>query len=297
MPESLPDALKLWQKAPDGTRLILGATDILPWAREGRAGDVRLPAVIDLSRVRELSGFKVTGEHVQMGANTVFQEFLTNDTLKTHLPCMPYCAVWFADDQIREQATLTGNVVNASPAADGTPPLLAMNGQVEIARLENGSTIRRAVDVGHFVAGPGQVDLKPGEIVTSIVCDSLKGYGGSFQKVGQRRSLVISTVCAAACVKLDASGTAIVDLRLALGGIGPVPVRLNEIENFLRGRSVSSVCSMDDWALPEDLVASRTRREYRRSVSKAFVRTAIEDAVADFRKLEVGASQLETGYA
>src|SRR5690606_40303130 len=70
---------------------------------------------------------------------TLFRsQFLTDEVLREHLPCMPYCAVWFADDQIREQATLAGNVVNASPAADGTPPLLAMDGEIEIARLAQG---------------------------------------------------------------------------------------------------------------------------------------------------------------
>src|SRR5690606_41721516 len=76
---------------------------------------------------------------------TLFRsQFLTDEVLREHLPCMPYCAVWFADDQIREQATLAGNVVNASPAADGTPPLLAMDGEIEIARLAQGSIERRS---------------------------------------------------------------------------------------------------------------------------------------------------------
>ena len=297
MPETLPEALEIWRAAPTGSRLVSGATDILPWAREGRAGDVRVPVMIDLSRVRELSGCEIAGGRVRIGANTVFQRFLTDANLKMHLPCMPYCAVWFADDQIREQATLVGNIVNASPAADGTPPLLAMNGRVEIARLENGSPIRRIVEVGDFVTGPGRVDLGPGEIVTAVMCDSLKGYGGSFQKVGQRRSLVISTVCAAACVKLDASGAIIEDLRLALGGIGPVPVRLTEIENSLVGQRVSSWQSTDACALPDDLIASRTRREYRSSVSRAFVKAAIGDAVADVGLHTTTVLQMESDYA
>ena len=117
---------------------MAGATDILPWAREGRAGDVHLPAMIDLSRVPELDGYTVKDGRIRLGANIVYQQFLTDEKLRALLPCMPYCAVWFADDQIRQQATLAGNLVNASPAADGTPPMLALNGEMEIARLQGG---------------------------------------------------------------------------------------------------------------------------------------------------------------
>ena len=62
---------------------------------------------------------------MRLGANVVYQQFLTDEKLRALMPCMPYCAIWFADDQIRQQATLAGNIVNASPAADGTPPIFA----------------------------------------------------------------------------------------------------------------------------------------------------------------------------
>ncbi len=281
MPTSLADALAMWQDAPEGTRLVAGATDILPWAREGRAGDVHLPVMIDLSRVPELDGYAIENGRIRLGANIVYQQFLTDETLRALLPCMPYCSIWFADDQIREQATLAGNIVNASPAADGTPPILAMNGEIEVARLEGGDIVRRTVAVGDFVKGPGATDLQPGEIVTAVTCDTLEGYGGSFQKVGQRRSLVISSVCAVACVKLNEADGTVADLRLALGGISPVPLRLSKLEQMLTGKRLTREMIKQAARLPADLVASRTRREYRRVVVRGFVEAAIEDALAD----------------
>lgn len=281
MPTSLADALGLWQTAPEGTQLVAGATDILPWAREGRAGDVHLPAMIDLSRVPELDGYTVDGGRIRLGANVVYQQFLTDEKLRTLLPCMPYCSIWFADDQIREQATLAGNIVNASPAADGTPPILALNGELEIARLEDGDIARRTITIGDFIKGPGTTDLKPGEIVTAVICDTLEGYGGSFQKVGQRRSLVISSVCAVACVKLNEDDGTVADIRLALGGISPVPLRLTKTEQMLTGKRLTREMIVEAARQPADLVASRTRREYRRVVVRGFVEAAIEDALAD----------------
>ncbi len=280
-PATLGEALALLRDGPEGARVVAGATDLLPWAREGRAGDVRLPMAVDISRVAELRGHEVRGGRVRVGAGVTMQEFIEDGRLAAHLPCMPQCAVWFADDQIRRQATLAGNIVNASPAADATPPMLAMDAEVEVARLESGRVRRRAAPLSAFVTGPGQVDLRPGEILAAVTCDSLAGYGGSFQKVGQRRSLVISTVCAAACVRLGADGRTIDDARLALGGIGPVPVRLDDVEDALRGRECAPAAAREAAALVSGRIASRTRREYRRSVAQDFVEAAVLEAARD----------------
>jgi xanthine dehydrogenase FAD-binding subunit len=191
---------------------------------------------------------------------------------------MPRCAVWFADDQIRESATVGGNIVNASPAADCIPPLLAHNAVVEVASQSPGGVATRKVPLGEFIVGPGKTLLEPDELVTAIECDALPGYGGSFEKVGHRRSLVISLVCLAAVVKLDASRKAIDDVRLAIGGIGPVPSRLADVEALLRG-PVSTDRLQQAAEIPVSLVASRTRQEYRREVVRGFMLRGLADAI------------------
>lgn len=296
MPKTLAEALALWQGAPEGSRLIAGATDILPWAREGRAGDVEIDTLIDVSRVVELSGYQQIGGRIRLGANVVWQDFLTDPVLAGSLPCMAFCSVWFADDQIRQQATLAGNLVNASPAADGTPPVIALNGDIEIARLDGDTVVTRTMPVADFISGPGRTDLKPGEIVVAVTVDALPGYGGSFQKVGQRRSLVISSVCCAAVVKTDPSGKAFEDVRLALGGVGPKPMRLTETEAMLRGKAISDELIELACDGPVELVASRTRVDYRRSVVRGFVRAAIENALAHAAQ-SAGPQEKETANA
>lgn len=269
----------LWQSAPSGSRVVAGATDLLPWAREGRAGDVHLPSMVDLSRVAELGGYQLEGNKLRLGANVVYQQFLTDKTLQEHLPSMPFCAVWFADDQIREQATLVGNLVNASPAADGTPPMLLHDATLEIAALSNGSVATRSITLKDFIQGPGKTDLQPNEIVTAVTVDSLRGYGGSFQKVGQRRSLVISVVCAAASIKLDPTSQIVEDLRLSIGGVGPVPIRLHDVEDHLRGKVITLESLKGISSLPMERVASRTRQAYRRTVVQGFVEAAVLEAI------------------
>ncbi len=297
MPATLSEAFELLCNAPEGSCLIAGATDILPWAREGRAGDVHIPELIDLTRIDELSGYDIANGRVRLGANVVYQQFLTDDTLRRHLPCMPFCAVWFADDQIREQATLAGNLVNASPAADGTPPVIAMNGEVEIARMEGAAITRRTAPIAEFIKGPGKTDLQPDEIVTAVICDSLEGYGGAFEKVGQRRSLVISSVCAAALVKIDPAKEIFEDVRLALGGIGPVPMRLTDVEEQLKGQPITRELIAEVSEAPQARVASRSRVEYRRNVVRGFVEAALEDALIDCGVMLPGAELAEIPHA
>ena len=293
MPTNLQDALKLWSEAPQGSRLVSGATDILPWAREGRAGDVHIPSFIDVTRVAEFKGHSIAHGRVRLGANTVYQDFLTERVLKQLLPCMPYCAIWFADDQIREQATLAGNLANGSPVADGTPAVAALNGVVELARLEDGEIKTRQFTVSDFILGPGQTVLQAGEIITSISLDALAGYGGSFQKVGQRRSLVISVACCAALVKADITGRYFDDVRLALGGVGPRPIRLNAVESLLRGEKISRRTIHDVAQLAADEVASRSRQEYRRSVVIGFVKAGIEEALENQSDVDVKFEDME----
>lgn len=252
-------------------RIVAGCTDTLPWAREGRAGDVEIPVLIDVSRISELGEWRVDDRRVRLGAATPIQRFLDDPKLARALPSMPRCAVWFADDQIRAQATIGGNIVNASPAADATPCLIAHEAEVELAKNAGGTIVRRRMKLEQFVTGPNRTDLADGELLVALECDALPGYGGSFEKVGHRRSLVISLVCLAVLVKLDAQGRQFEDVRMAIAGIGPKPVRLAHVEQFLCGGPLSADRLEQAADMPVALVASRTRQEYRREVVRGFM--------------------------
>lgn len=281
MPKSLEEAFDLLDGHGDGCRIVAGATDVLPWARDGRAGDVHYPAVIDVSRVAELSGVAVQDGRVRMGGNVTFQSFLGDPVLRDAVPIMRHVAVWFADDQIRELATLAGNIINASPAADGTPPMIALNGTVTLESRRRGKRHAREMAVADFVTGPAATRLEPGEILTAIECDAIPDYGTAFEKVGHRRSLVISTVCVAALVNLTEDQSRFRDVRLALAAVGPVPVRLTEAEAYLKDRPVSPEVIREAALLPLKYVQSRTRREYRREVLVNFLERALIDALAE----------------
>lgn len=279
-------------------RLIAGATDILPWAREGRAGDVHIPVLIDIAGIPELNVREVSSDTVRLGGATRFQRFLDDKNLSRALPSMPFCAVWFADDQIRESATIGGNLVNASPAADGTPALLAHDARVTLASRKDGKIQSRTMPLSEFLIGPSKTMLEPGEILVEVACPALPKHGGAFEKVGHRRSLVISTVCVAALTEIDASGDRFADVRLAVAGIGPTPCRMSAIEVELKGKAISASLLEDAAGAAGDLVASRTRQDYRREVVRGFVlRALINAAQRAGASDKLIAPELEAKYA
>jgi xanthine dehydrogenase FAD-binding subunit len=296
-PRSLDEAFDAIEHNSGRYRIVAGTTDTYPWAREGRAGDVHIPVLIDVTKIPELNALAVTDRRVRLGAATPMQRFLDDPALVRALPCMPRCAVWFADDQIRAQATIGGNVVNASPAADGTPCLLAHNAAVEIASRRNGNIVTRTVPLHEFVLGPNRTALAPDEILVAIDCDALPDYGGSFEKVGHRRSLVISLVCLAVLVRLSPDRRSIADVRLAVGGIGPLPRRLTEVEKFLRGSAIGGDKISAAADMPVGLVASRTRQEYRREVVRGFMLRGLINAVRRAGGEVKDMPELEADYA
>jgi len=277
-PGSLDEAFAAMESHRGEYRIVAGATDTMPWAREGRAGDVHVPVLIDITRIPELHEKTLDERRIRLGAATPIQRFLDDPALGRALPAMPHCAVWFADDQIREQATIGGNIVNASPAADATPCLIAHEADVELAARRNGQITRRRMKLAEFVRGRGQTALAEGELLVAVECDALAGHGGSFEKVGHRRSLVISIVCLAVLVKLDAAGRQFEDVRLAIGGIAPVPLRLTEVEDVLRAGALSAERLERAAEMPVTLVASRTRQEYRRDVVRGFMMRGLINA-------------------
>jgi CO/xanthine dehydrogenase FAD-binding subunit len=260
--------------------LIAGGTDILPWARQGRAGDVHLDTLIDISSLTELRGVALREGTLQVGAATPIADFIRDPLLREHAPVLSRCAVWFADDQIRAQATVGGNLINASPAGDSQPALLLHDCRVTLSTLQNHQLIERQMPLADFILGPSRTACQPDEVLVKIEMDSLKGYGCAFEKVGHRRSLVISTVCLAVAVKVNWSSKKIQDFRLAIGAVGPVPTRITEIEKFLVGKEPDAKLLRDAAQMVAEHVQSRSRQEYRREVLVNFAERGAVEALS-----------------
>jgi CO/xanthine dehydrogenase FAD-binding subunit len=238
IPKSLDEYFNLLTEVKD-YRIVAGCTDVLPWAREGRAGNVFIKNIIDITNIKELNIFEIHKDKIKISATTTFQKLFTDPQIRKDIKILPQVSVWFADDQIREQATIGGNIVNASPAGDGSPAFLTLNAEAIIMGRKDKNIYERKVSLDKFILGRNKVDLQGNEILAALEMDNTKGYGASFEKVGHRRSLVISTVCVSCVARTDSSGKLFDDVRVAVAGVREIPCRLEKTEKFLQGKEIN----------------------------------------------------------
>jgi carbon-monoxide dehydrogenase medium subunit len=214
-PESLDDLLSLVRTHPDA-RLLAGGTDLLVRLRKGSG----FPhVVIDVKRVSALrADVTLVGGGVRIGARTVITDIIDSKLLREHFPALVEAGLVVGSVQIRNRATLVGNICNASPAADTAPPLLVYDAVVNVI----GTTGSRALPLEQFFAGPGRNTLAPGELVESVDLPLPKQRTGSaFGRLTRRRGVDLAIVNLS-CVARESG-----DVRFAFGAVGPRPFAVN----------------------------------------------------------------------
>ena len=280
IPKSLDEYFNLLTEVKD-YRIVAGCTDVLPWAREGRAGNVFIKNIIDITNIKELNIFEIHKDKIKISATTTFQKLFIDPQIRKDIKILPQVSVWFADDQIREQATIGGNIVNASPAGDGSPAFLTLNAEAIIMGRKDKNIYERKVSLDKFILGRNKVDLQGNEILAALEMDNTKGYGASFEKVGHRRSLVISTVCVSCVARTDSSGKLFDDVRIAVAGVREIPCRLEKTEQFLQGKEITEQNILQASVLDLDVINARSRLEYRKEVLQNFIIRAIIKSVSE----------------
>ena len=229
-PKSLTEALDILDRYD--SLIVAGGTDFFPSLIRGRA----LNRIVDLTGIKDLKGIAPSKSGWRIGAATSWTE-IVNTPLPHCFDGLKAAAREVGSIQIQNSGTIAGNLCNASPAADGVPPLLALDARVEITSA-NGN---RTLALSDFVLGPRKVDLRQGELVTAIFVPALpETAGGSFQKLGSRKFMVISIAMVAAVVVVDGNG-AIDYIRIAAGSCSPVARRLPRLEAALSGLSANQV--------------------------------------------------------
>lgn len=269
-PTLLGDALSLL-KNPD-VSVIAGGTDWYPLR-----GDTPLTMpVLDITRVDGLRGITKDQQGWRIGATTRWSDVARAD-LPNCFDGLRAAAREIGSVQIQNAGTVAGNLCNASPAADGVPPLLALNAQVE---LTSGRGVR-CLDLKDFIQGARRVALCPDELMTAVlVPDHAEGTQSSFLKIGSRKYLVISIAMVA--VVLDVEGGHIQAARIAVGACSAVAQRLPELESALVGRSAKNLPEITPKFLSSLLPISDVRgsAQYRLEVAAELCRRAILRALA-----------------
>ena len=275
-PDRLDDALAILAAEP---RLVVaGGTDVYP-AFASRPID---RPVLDVTALPALRGVADDGDAWRIPALTTWTD-VAEAELPPELDGLRAAARTIGGRQIQNAGTICGNVVNASPAADGLPNLLALDALVEIASAAG----VRVVPVGEFVLGNRRTDLGSGELVTGLrlpkVTGAVDGVARStFLKLGSRAYLVISIVAVATVLVVDRG--IVVDARVAVGASSPVARRLRGLERELRGRragpSLATVPAMEHLSPLAPIDDVRGTSDYRWEAALTLVRRAIAEVAA-----------------
>lgn len=265
IPSNLKDALDILRD-PEFI-VISGGTDYFPALK--RCNGVK--KLVSLMSVPEIQGLKSERTGIRMGAALTWTQLIKSD-LPPAFDALKTAGRQVGSLQIQNAATVVGNLCNASPAADGMPPLFALNAEVELHSAMRG---RRQVPLSEFVQGVRKTDRESDEIVTSVfVPNPPEGMQSVFSKLGSREYLVISIAMTALNVVLDKNGR-VKDMRVAVGACSTVAQRLSLLENDARGKLLSEIdLSLDHLAVLSPIDDVRASAMYRRDVVLEQIRQA-----------------------
>jgi CO/xanthine dehydrogenase FAD-binding subunit len=271
-PRSLREAVEAL--ATPGVQILAGGTDFYP-----AQGDRHLSApVLDLTAVRELSGIREEKDALRIAAGTTWTELVTTP-LPRCFDALKSAAREVGSIQIQNRGTIAGNLCNASPAADGVPPLLVLDAEVELMSRAG----MRRLKLGDFITGNRKTERRPDELVSAILVPRTIEGPSAFLKLGARRYLVISIVMVAAILEGDGNGR-VAKARVAVGSCSAVARRLPELEAALLGAAMKfgigdriDAKQLTPLAPIDDV---RATAAYRRDAARTLVARALERCVA-----------------
>lgn len=264
-PKTLDAALQVLRRG--SVTIAAGCTDLFPVTEQQELSG----SVLDITGIAGLAGIDRTDTGWRIGAATPWSAFATAD-LPPAFDMLAEAAREVGAIQIQNLGTVGGNICNASPAADGIPPLLALDAQVELASVDG---VRR-LPLAEFVTGVRRTELAWDELLSAILIPdaATKGHSG-FSKLGARSSLVISIVMVAARMSVENGNVA--EAAISVGACSPVARRLTALEQHLLGQNVNAL------DIPADLVRGaldpiddvRGDRGYRLDVAETMVRRLV----------------------
>jgi CO/xanthine dehydrogenase FAD-binding subunit len=275
-PASVGEALDLTAKYGSMGRYIAGGTDLLIAMKKREAGPEHL---ISLSGLASLKGITSDDKGVHIGALTTLAEIERSDIIrKQYLPLRDAVDV-MASIQVRNLATIGGNLCSAIPSADTAPPLIALNASVRLVGPEG----ERTVPVEAFFTGPKESVRKTQEILAEIAIPKpAPASSGCYLKLMRRHAMDLALVGVAAWLKIDSHTKVCKEARIALGAVAPTPIRVPEAEAQLVSKAVSETVATEAARIAgmqcRPITDIRASLDYRCSMVRVFTRRAVMEA-------------------
>lgn len=231
---SVEEAINLRLQYPNA-QILAGGSDVLVQIREGKRAGKEL---ISIYMIDEMRGVTLDeNESIRIGSLTSFSHITKNEIVQKYINVLGEAVDMVGSPQIRNIGTIGGNTCNGVTSADSASTLFALDALVELS----GSNGKRIIPVSDFYIKAGTVDIKPDEIQTAIIVpkEKYEGYKGHYIKYAMRNALDITTTGCSVNVKLSEDKKTFVDVRIAYGVAGPIPLRAKTAENFIKGKSVT----------------------------------------------------------
>ncbi len=266
-PETVEEAVLLRQTYEGKSVLLNGGTDIIIQLRDHL---IAPEFVIDIKHIPELKKLTFNKEEgLYIGACVTMNELGDNEEVTKYYPYLKEAAYSVGSKQVRNRATLVGNIANASPLCDTGTPLYVCEAKVCIV----GSNGEREVPISEFITFVRRTSLQPDEIIVGIKVPYTEGAEGIFTKISRRKEVDLATICATV-LKLGDS------IRIAFGAVAPTPIRLMKTEVLLKGKPITSELIEEAAKLARTEVSPisdvRASKEYRYDVVEVTVRRSLE---------------------
>jgi carbon-monoxide dehydrogenase medium subunit len=271
-PKTIEEVLKLLQQEKSKACIVAGCSNVLPYIK-----DKKLPAklLLDISGIEELNYVKESEGKIYIGAGTTISDLINSKIIREECNVLYQAAEEFADPTVRNSATIGGNLSDASPAADVAPPLLVLDAVLEVESMDG----KREISLKDFFVGPRKTILHDDEMITSIkIKDDSINKNGCFIKLGLRQAMAISLATVALILEVEKDK--VTDVRIAMGSIAPIPLRLIKVEGFLKNKKINdelieeAVKKVREEVKPIGDV--RASAEYRRYVSGILFKRAFK---------------------
>lgn len=231
-PKNKEEALRILKEERVKACIVAGCSNALPDIRDK---NLTLKFLVDISSIEELRGINKKKDKICIGPLTTIAELINSELILKESKVLIQAAEQFADPLVRNSATIGGNLVNASPAADMAVPLLTLDALIEIESVGQ----KREVKLRDFFLEPGKTVLQDDEMIIGIEFEQSDiNKNGYFIKLGQRKAMAIAI--ASLAVNLEVRQNKITRIRIAAGSVAPTPIRLTTAEEFLKDKEINN---------------------------------------------------------
>jgi carbon-monoxide dehydrogenase medium subunit len=281
--QNVSNALQTMADAPRSVQLIAGGTDLLLDLQQGRHASVH--TLVDITRIPEMTALEIRKGELFIGAAVLHRTLSESPLVIEHARALSIASGLIGGPQVRNTATIGGNVAHALPAADGTIALMALDAQAEIATLDG----RRRIPLVEIFLGPGKSTLKPrDEMLVGVYLNLRKlGQASAFKRIMRPQGVAIAILNLG--IWLHRDGDVIRNVRIAVGPSGPVPRRMKMAEDVLRGQVYNELIIAQAY---ETLLGEANFRTSRHRATKEYrqqmVGVLLEDVLHDAWQMAAG---------